>query len=178
MRQVDKHIWQAAAFKEKASDLSQSRNASGRRALHRSHATTIGHVLLAAFFVVAGIMHFVVPNAYIRIVPPALPVPRLLVVLSGIAEILGGAGLLLPSARRAAAWGLAVLLVAVYPANIYAVVSHVQFPGILGQSWVQWLRLPLQIPLILWTMHFARRIERGTGLDRKDRKTSSLSKFL
>jgi uncharacterized membrane protein len=114
-------------------------------------------VLLAAFFVVAGIMHFVVPEAHVRIVPPALPVPRLLVVLSGIAEILGGAGLLLSSTRRAAAWGLVVLLVAVFPANIYTAVSHVPFPGIFGKSWVQWLRLPLQIPLILWTLRFARR---------------------
>lgn len=102
-------------------------------------------------------MHFVVPDAYVRIVPPALPAARLLVVLSGIAEILGGAGLLLSSTRRVAAWGLVALLIAVFPANIYTAVSHVPFPGIFGQSWVQWLRLPLQIPLILWTLRFARR---------------------
>lgn len=114
-------------------------------------------MLLAVFFVAAGIMHFVVPDAYVRIVPPVLPVPRLLVVLSGIAEILGGAGLLLSSTRRAAASGLVLLLVAVFPANIYTAVSHVPFPGIFGQTWVQWLRLPLQIPLILWTLRFARR---------------------
>src|SRR5450755_3297959 len=57
---------------------------------------TIGRALLAAFFIVAGIMHFVVPDAYVRIVPPALPMPYLLIVLSGIAEILGGCGLILP----------------------------------------------------------------------------------
>ena len=47
-------------------------------------------MLLAVFFVVAGTMHFVAPDAYVRIVPPALPGPRLLVVVSGVAEILGG----------------------------------------------------------------------------------------
>jgi uncharacterized membrane protein len=118
---------------------------------------TIGRALLAAFFIVAGIMHFVVPDAYVRIVPPALPMPYLLIVLSGIAEILGGCGLILPFTRRAAAWGLILLLVAVFPANIYTAVSHVSFPGIFGQSWMQWLRLPVQIPLILWTLRYTGR---------------------
>jgi uncharacterized membrane protein len=113
-------------------------------------------MFLAAFFVGAGVMHFVVPEAYVRIVPPALPAPTLLVLLSGIAEILGGFGLLLPFTRRAAAWGLVLLLLAVFPANIYTAVAHVPFPGIFGQSWVQWLRLPLQIPLILWTLRYTR----------------------
>jgi uncharacterized membrane protein len=113
-------------------------------------------MFLAAFFVGAGVMHFVVPEAYVRIVPPALPAPSLLVLLSGIAEILGGFGLLLPFTRRAAAWGLVLLLLAVFPANIYTAVAHVPFPGIFGQSWVQWLRLPLQIPLILWTLRYTR----------------------
>jgi uncharacterized membrane protein len=113
-------------------------------------------VFLAAFFVGAGVMHFVVPEAYVRIVPPALPAPGLLVLLSGIAEIVGGFGLLLPITRRAAAWGLVLLLLVVFPANIYTAVAHVPFPGIFGRSWVQWLRLPLQIPLILWTLRYTR----------------------
>jgi hypothetical protein len=74
------------------------------------------------------------PDVYLRIVPPALPAPSLLVVLSGIAEILGGFGLLVPFARRMAAWGLVLLIFAVFPANIYIAVSHLPFPGILGQS--------------------------------------------
>lgn len=114
-------------------------------------------LFLAVFFVCAGLMHFVVPDAYIRIVPPAFPAPNLLVELSGIAEILGGIGLLVGFTQRAAAWGLVLLLVAVFPANIYMAVSHVRGPGILGQSWAQWLRLPLQIPLILWALCYTRR---------------------
>ncbi|HEY2391391.1 MAG TPA: DoxX family membrane protein [Candidatus Angelobacter sp.] len=113
-------------------------------------------VLLAIFFISAGIMHFVIPSAYIRIVPPLLPAPGLLVILSGIAEILGGLGLLFSLTRRAAAWGLVLLLIAVFPANIYMAVAHVSAPGILGQSWAQWLRLPLQIPLVLWALRYAR----------------------
>lgn len=116
-----------------------------------------GRVLLAAFFVGAGTLHFVFPNAYVRIVPPPLPVPGLLVILIGVAEILGGFGLVVPFFRRAAAWGLVLLLFAVFPANIFVAVAHVPFPGIFGQNWVQWLRLPLQIPLILWTLRYTGR---------------------
>lgn len=114
-------------------------------------------VLLALFFIGAGIMHFIVQDAYVHMVPPGLPTPRLLVVVSGVAEILGGLGLLAPFTRRAAAWGLVVLLVAVFPANIYMAVYHVPATGILGQSWLQWLRLPLQIPMILWTLRYTER---------------------
>jgi uncharacterized membrane protein len=89
-------------------------------------------VLLAIFFIGAGIMHFVIPDAYIRIVPPLLPAPGLLVFLSGIAEIMGGIGLLVPFTQRAAAWGLVLLLIAVFPANIYMAAAHVPAPGKLG----------------------------------------------
>jgi uncharacterized membrane protein len=82
--------------------------------------------------------------------------PHLLVIVSGMAEILGGIGLLVPFTQRAAAWGLVALLVAVFPANIYMAVAHLPAPGILGQSWAQWLRLPLQIPLIFWAWRYAR----------------------
>jgi uncharacterized membrane protein len=75
--------------------------------------------LAAVFFVAAGIFHFVKPDFYIKIVPPYFPAPDLLVVLSGMAEIAGGLGLLIPRFRRAAGYGLIALLIAVYPANIY-----------------------------------------------------------
>jgi len=113
--------------------------------------------LLAAFFICAGILHFAIPNLYVRIVPPALPAPGILVSLSGLAEILGGFGLLLQYTRRIAARGLTALLIAVFPANLYVAIAHVPFPGIAGESWAQWLRVPLQFPLILWTLAYARR---------------------
>jgi uncharacterized membrane protein len=91
-----------------------------------------------------------------RIMPPALPWPRALVLISGAAEFLGGAGLLLRKFRRAAAYGLTLLLVAVFPANIYMAAAHVAFPGFLGEAWVQWTRLPLQIPLIAWALYYTK----------------------
>jgi uncharacterized membrane protein len=70
-------------------------------------------------------------------------------VVSGCAELAGGIGLLAPSAelRRLAGWGLALLLVAVFPANIYMAVAHVQIHGFPAHPWKAWVRLPLQ-PLL------------------------------
>jgi uncharacterized membrane protein len=102
-------------------------------------------------------MHFAFPEIYIGIVPPTLPWPTLIVIISGIAEIAGGAGLLFPATRRAAAWGLTFLLIAVFPANIYMAAAHLPFSGVFGKSWVQWLRLPLQFPLIYWAWLYTRK---------------------
>lgn len=104
-------------------------------------------VLLAALFITAGVMHFLRPEFFDRIVPPATPMPpRTATLLSGAAELAGGLGLLHPRTRPAARWGLLALLVAVYPANLYMA----QDPGKFGTSaWVVWARLPLQ-PLLMW----------------------------
>jgi uncharacterized membrane protein len=116
----------------------------------------LGRFLCAVFFIVAGMLHFLFPGPYLRIVPPVLPWPRLLVFVSGAAEILGGVGLLFPFSQRMAAYGLVALLVAVFPANIYMAVAHVPFPGVMGSTWAQWLRLPLQFLLIWWVWRYAR----------------------
>ncbi|GAB3638452.1 DoxX family protein [Hymenobacter arcticus] len=104
--------------------------------------------LLAVAFVGAGILHVIHPETYLRIMPPALPAPRLLVLLSGAAEVAGGLGLLLPATRRWAAWGLLALLVAVFPANVYMLQLHEQLHIPL---WALWARLPLQ-PLLMWAV--------------------------
>ena len=116
----------------------------------------MGRTILAVFFVVAGTLHFLFPGPYLRMMPPFLPWPSALVWISGAAEIAGGIGLLLPRCRRFAAYGLVLLLIAVFPANIYIAVAHVRFSGLLGQSWFQWFRLPLQVPLILWVWRYTR----------------------
>jgi uncharacterized membrane protein len=116
----------------------------------------IGRILLAVLFLVAGSLHFLAPQVYLRIVPPSLPAPLAIVYISGIAEILGGFGLLFPATRQAAAWGLVALLIAVLPANIYMAIAHLTAPGIMGHSWAQWLRIPLQAPLIYWAWIYTR----------------------
>jgi uncharacterized membrane protein len=102
--------------------------------------------LLVVLFVGAGLLHFFHPAPYLRIMPPRLPAPRLLVLLSGAAEVAGGLGLLWPATRRWAAWGLLALLLAVFPANVYMLQIHEQLHL---PAWVAWARLPLQ-PLLMW----------------------------
>lgn len=108
----------------------------------------IVRVFLAVMFVVAGSLHFLISHVYLMIMPPYLPWHLPLVYISGAAEFLGGVGLLIPATRQVAAWGLAALLIAVLPANIYMATSHFPAPGLLGESWAQWLRIPLQFPMI------------------------------
>ena len=116
-----------------------------------------GRWAMAAFFLVAGALHFVIPAVYVRIMPPYLPYPAALVAISGAAEILGGLGLLLERTRRAAAIGLALLLVAVLPANWWMAASHVEFGNPPIPEWVLWARLPLQLPLIWWALLYAKK---------------------
>lgn len=109
--------------------------------------------LLAALFVGAGLLHFLKPAPYLRVMPPGLPAPQLLVALSGAAEVAGGLGLLWPATRRAAGWGLLALLVAVFPANVYMLHIHAQLHL---PAWALWARLPLQ-PLLMWAVWRAAR---------------------
>ena len=110
--------------------------------------------LLAIFFVLAGLNHFFNPAFYLKIVPPFLPWPLLLVYLSGLFEIVLGGLLLLPQFTRMAAWGLIALLIAVFPANIHMAVNHHLFPEYSVTA--LWLRLPLQFVLIAWAYWYAR----------------------
>lgn len=104
---------------------------------------------LVVLFAVAGALHFVVPRFYERMLPPRLPAPRALVLISGAAELAGAAGLVVPSLRAAAGWGLLVLLVAMFPANVQVLRDA---RARRARGWVQallWARLPVQ-PLLMW----------------------------
>jgi uncharacterized membrane protein len=107
-------------------------------------------ILLALFFIAAGVMHFVLPELYLQIMPPYLPYHLELVYVSGVFEILGGAGLLVRPLRAVAGYGLLALLVAVFPANVQMAVDTVGGQPGSVRSWVAVLRLPLQVPLLLW----------------------------
>ncbi|HEY1552659.1 MAG TPA: DoxX family membrane protein [Kofleriaceae bacterium] len=118
------------------------------------HVKPILRWVLTVFMVGAGINHFLSPAAYVAMVPAALPAPALLVQISGVAEILGGLGLILPKTRRLAAWGIIALLVAVFPANINMAVNDLPLGTTHVASWLLWLRLPLQLILIAWAAWF------------------------
>jgi uncharacterized membrane protein len=105
--------------------------------------------VLGVFFIVAGGNHFVHPGFYLRIVPGWLPAPGLLVAISGVCEVLGGIGVLLPATRRFAGIGLIALLVAVFPANVQ-MAQHPQLYADFGSLPLFYARLPLQLVLIAW----------------------------
>jgi uncharacterized membrane protein len=113
--------------------------------------------LLAFAMMFVGVSHFTNPAPFARIVPAWLPSPLALVYVSGFFELLGGAGLLVPRARRAAAWGLVALYVAVFPANVNMALNHISLePDHPIPTALLWLRLPLQAVLIAWAWWYTR----------------------
>ncbi|MDA0841647.1 MAG: DoxX family protein [Planctomycetota bacterium] len=106
--------------------------------------------LLGAFFIFAGSLHFARSEPFVAIVPPYLPYPLALVLISGFFEILGGVGVLIPRTRRLAGYGLIALLAAVFPANVHMAVHAIQLPGLHVPDSLLWYRLPLQLVLIAW----------------------------
>ncbi|MBK7076559.1 MAG: DoxX family protein [Myxococcales bacterium] len=111
--------------------------------------------------VAAGANHFVSPDPYVAMMPAALPAHLALVYVSGVAEIAGGLGLILPRTRRAAAWGLVLLLLAVFPANVNMAVNHLPLGERALPTWALWGRLPLQALLIAWAWWYTRRDRAG-----------------
>ena len=109
-------------------------------------------VVLALAMIAVGVDHFVLPDFFVRIVPRALPSPLFLVQLSGVCEVLGGLGLLVPRTRRAAGVGLVLLYVAVFPANVNMVI-HPELGGAVP-LWALWVR-----PAVSARLHRARALD-------------------
>ncbi len=99
--------------------------------------------VMAALYVVGGFNHLMNPDFYLAIMPPKLPNPEWLNVLSGLAEIVLGVFVLEPRTRVLAAWGLIALLIAVFPANLYVALENVGMDGPgSGAGAGNWVRLP------------------------------------
>ena len=125
--------------------------------------------LAALFFIMAGANHFRQPEIYLGMMPSGLPFPKVLNDIAGLAEVLGGVGLLMRCTRRPAGWGLIVLLIAVFPANVHAALQG-HMPGLEVSPLVLWLRLPFQVLFIAWVWWVAlapaarnRRDQTGVG---------------
>jgi len=114
---------------------------------------------MAIFYVFAGFNHLMNPAFYLAIMPPELPNPEWLNVLSGLAEIVLGVYVLEPRTRVYAAWGIIALLVAVFPANLHVALHGVgpagSEPGG-GDSVVAWIRLPFQALFVVWAWWYTR----------------------
>jgi uncharacterized membrane protein len=110
-----------------------------------------GIVFVFAWFFLGGIAHFVLTDTEMRIVPPYIPWPRVVVWISGVFELLGAAGLLWHRTRPAAGIGLFLLTLAVTPAHVYML----QRPELFDVPyWALVLRLPVQaalLGLIAWS---------------------------
>ena len=120
-----------------------------------SRARSISKFVLAIFMIVAGTMHFVNPDFFLKIMPPYLPLHQELVLASGVCEILLGVLLLIPRCSRLAAWGIIALLIAVFPANIYLFQNQEILPA---SPIIHLLRLPLQGVFILWAFWHTRKV--------------------
>ena len=103
---------------------------------------------LSLFFIYFGIDHFINPEFYLSIMPPAFPLHAEAVYISGFFEILGGISVLIAPLRKIAGWGLVALLICVYPANIYMAITPEAFPEI--SIGLLYFRLPLQFLFIYW----------------------------
>jgi len=102
--------------------------------------------IMGLFYIVVGVNHFLDPAWFIRIVPPILPFKMTLVYVSGFFEILFGIMLIIPKTRYIAGWGLILLLIAVYPANIYLALTNGAAMG--TTPIIAWGRLPFQFVFI------------------------------
>ncbi|MEO7335454.1 MAG: hypothetical protein ABIV63_02645 [Caldimonas sp.] len=112
-----------------------------------SRRRVVGVGIVFLWFFIGGIAHFVATEAEMRIVPPYIPWPRAAVLISGAFELLGAVGLLRLQTRRAAGIGLFLLTIAVTPAHLYMLQAPELFPSV--PIWVLWLRLPIQIALLV-----------------------------
>lgn len=107
---------------------------------------------MSAIYVLAGFNHFLNPQTYIKIIPTWLPSPVMINYVSGLAEIVLGILLLFNSTRTLAAWGVIVLLIAIFPANIQMSINF--YNSHHPKFWWTIARLPLQVGLIAWAWSY------------------------
>jgi uncharacterized membrane protein len=114
--------------------------------------------VLTGLMVVAGMNHFLNPGFYLRIMPALIPFHLEIVYLTGLLEVALGLGLLVPASRlgisRLSAWGLIVLFILIFPANVNMALKPDLAPGV--APILLWLRLPLQGVLIAWAWVYTR----------------------
>ncbi len=120
--------------------------------LQSSRKRGAGLTFIFLWFSIGGVAHFVATDTEMRIVPPYIPWPRAAVLVSGVLELLGAAGLIWAPTRRLAGMGLFALTIAVTPAHFYMLQAPELFPTI--PYWMLIARLPVQVALlalIAWT---------------------------
>jgi uncharacterized membrane protein len=112
--------------------------------------------VMGGFYILNGLNHFFNADAYIAIMPAYLPWHSQLVVLSGVAEIVVGTGVLIPVIRVTAAWGIIALLILIFPANLYVAMNGPPYIGDEPNVVLNWVRLPFQLVLIAWAYWYTK----------------------
>ncbi|MCM4154615.1 hypothetical protein [Gramella sp. AN32] len=108
--------------------------------------------LMSIMYIIAGIMHFIKPKMYLRIMPRYLPAHKFLVLLSGAAEIILGIALLFSQTKNVAIYGIILMLLLFLLVHFYMLSSEKAAAGL--PKWILWLRLPLQFILIGWAWFY------------------------
>jgi uncharacterized membrane protein len=116
-------------------------------------------LLMSAFYIVAGTLHLVAPAGFVLIVPNFVPLPATIVLITGVLEIAGAAGLLLKRFRYAAGIGLAAYAICVFPANINHAINGIQAGGLPTSWWYHGPRFLLQPILVWWALYSAEAID-------------------
>lgn len=120
-----------------------------KRKLVDSKVKIFWRVLLAIFYLLAGLAHLRSPETFLAITPDWVPRPELVIAFTGWAEIIGAVGLMIPQLRFAAGIGLALYALCVWPANIHHMINNV---AVNGQTLSNWYHMPRMIaqPIIIW----------------------------
>ena len=113
-------------------------------------------IISSIFYVIVGIKHFIEPEYFLSIVPPYLPYHLELVYVSGLFEVLFGILILLPKYRYYGAIGLILLLIAVFPANIYLAQNEIAQEAIGATQEIARWSLPIQ-GILIWIAYFIRK---------------------
>jgi len=109
-------------------------------------------IVLGILFIFASIFHFTAADTELQLIPPFLPWRRAALYITGIFEFLGGIGVLIPRFQSLAGQGLAALLVAIFPANMYHTFERKRFQGLTASPLYHLVRWPMQGVLIWWAL--------------------------
>jgi uncharacterized membrane protein len=118
-------------------------------------ARAVMRAVLAAFYLVAGVVHLAAPDAFLPIVPDWVPFPREIVLVTGMCEIAGSLALMTRRLRRLAGVMLALYAVCVFPANIKHALEGIHVPPVPDGWWYHAPRLALQPVLVWWALFCA-----------------------
>jgi uncharacterized membrane protein len=109
--------------------------------------------VLALVYMAVGLVHLRSPHGFLPIMPPWVPYPLAVILVTGVCEIVGGLGLLIPPLRRTAGIMLALYAVCVFPANLHHAFGHVVAPGLPTSWWYHGPRLVFQPVIVWWALY-------------------------